>query len=291
VTRLLKLDVVVPAREEPFSTLSECLEGLLADRSSVDLQVVVAANGPGYGQTAAAARRFEAAFEGALRVVEVPEAGKARALAAGERAARGAAIAYLDADVVLLPGTLASMAAALAGDAPCFAAPRRFLLPPRSWITRAYTRVWEDLPAVGPDVGAGCYGVNRAGRGRWAIFPNLLADDAFVRTRFAEHERVVCGEGGALVRMPEGLALVRAVRRWRSGNQQLRAMLGVSADLRGGALRSFLQLVRQPRLWADLPVFILVTAAGRVWPPPRDNAWRTDRPRAAQDLADHQSTG
>jgi hypothetical protein len=143
-------------------------------------------------------------------------------------------------------------------------------------LTRAYARVWESLPGVAEDVGSGCYGVSAAGRDRWGVFPNLLADDAYVRTRFAAEERVVSGPG-ALVCMPEGVDLVRAVRRWRTGNAQLRSAMGSSADVGVGLVRNLAHIAARPGLWADLSAFTAITAAALLCPAPQGGAWRPSR--------------
>lgn len=271
-----RLDVIIPAREEPAAGLARCLDRLLADSAALDLAVIVVANGPDHAAVAAAADRYDRGFAGALRVVSTVESGKANALNVGDRHRRGGAVVYLDADVVLLPGTLLALAEALQGRSPRFAAPRRRLAPVRSRLTRAYVRVWESLPGVAADVGSGCYGVNAAGRDRWGSFPNLLADDAFVRTRFAADERVIAGPG-AVVRMPEGVDLVRAVRRWRTGNAQLRSAVGPSAQVGGGLVRNLTHIAARPALWADLSAFAAVTAAAFLWPAPQGGAWRPGR--------------
>jgi glycosyltransferase involved in cell wall biosynthesis len=276
-----RLDVIIPARDEPAAGLARCLDRLLADGAALDLAVIVVANGPAHAAVAAATDRYVRGFAGALRVVTTPVSGKANALNVGDRHRRGGAVVYLDADVVLLPGTLLALADALQGRSPRFAAPRRRLAPARGCLTRAYARVWESLPGVAADVGSGCYGVNAAGRDRWGSFPNLLADDAFVRTRFAADECVIAGPG-AVVRMPEGVDLVRAVRRWRTGNAQLRTAAGSSADVGGGLVRNLAHLAARPGLWADLSAFAAITAAALLAPAPQDGAWRPARRSAGR---------
>jgi glycosyltransferase involved in cell wall biosynthesis len=271
------LDVVIPARSEHAGSLAKCLGALLRERSTLDLRIVVVANGPDRAATAVAARKLLPSFGEALEVLETSELGKTSALNVGEQGWRGGPIVYLDADIVLAAGTLSGLAASLGGELPCFAAPRRIVVPSRNWMTRAYTRLWERLPAVTADVGAGCYGVNASGRARWDLFPEVLADDAYVRTRFAASERVISNFGGAVVAMPEGMDLVRTVRRWRSGNQQLRALKGPSADLRGGLFNNLAFLCRHPDLWPDLPAFAAITMAARFWRGPRSNNWSPAR--------------
>ncbi|WP_293351401.1 glycosyltransferase [Phenylobacterium sp.] len=279
------LDIIIPARGEG-ATLEACLDSIADDAGGLDLLVVVIVNGPDRGATLEAAARGHRRLDSAgvpVRIIEASSAGKASALNRGDAERRGCAAVYLDADVTLLPGTLTSLAGTLSGSAAVLAAPPLRLAPSRSPITRAFARVWSSLPAVAGDVvGAGCYGVSAAGRERWRDFPDLVADDAFVRSCFLKAERRLTDSGGFVVTFPDGARLIRTVSRWHAGNRQLRLLPpgrgGERRDPGAGPWRNLAHVVRRVDVWPNLPAYLYVRAAaalvayrgsGSAWAPVR----------------------
>jgi glycosyltransferase involved in cell wall biosynthesis len=259
-------DVVIPAHNEEAG-MAACLLSLLAQRGAVDINVVVVANGC-TDRTVEIAEGLRDAARAAghrLSVLELEEAGKARALNAADRLFRGDIHVYLDADIVLSSGALAALHRALADrPEPLMASPLPIPLLPAGHLARGYAEVWMQLPSVASQVvGLGCYAVNRAGRERWSEMPELVADDAFVRARFSEHERRLLADECFIYEFPSGRDLLGVLARWREGNREL-ARLSTRDDpsvrLRG-ALATF---AARPRLWRWLPSFALVSAAVRL---------------------------
>ncbi len=290
----MAVDVVVPARDEQHA-LGPCLRALMRDSDGLDLRVIVAANGCTDGTAAVARAVAPLAREQRceLFVIETARAGKTVALNAADARRRGCTAVYLDADTVLLPGALRALVAALEPAArPRLAAPRAMIARPETRLARSFARVWSSLPAVGPDVlGAGCYAVNAAGRARWASFPELTADDGYVRARFAPAERVVV-DGASLFVLPEGRDLVRAMRRWRRGNRELRRTDAVQrsgargGDPSAGLRRNLASIAARPMLWPQVPAFLLLTALARLPAPSlrrasgrRPDEWKPARER------------
>lgn len=214
-----RLSIIIPACNEE-ARIGACLRSIL-DQEGLDeggdsagaLQVVVVPNGCRDG-TADVARGFMGDFAARgwpLTVVELAAGGKLAALNAGDDAAASPARLYLDADIVLGPGLLAGLLAALDRPEPVYAGARLKVAPATSAISRRYARFWQTLPFITRGVsGAGLFAVNGAGRARWGRFPDIIADDAFVRGQFAPSERVLVdatyswpiSEGfGALVRV------------------------------------------------------------------------------------------
>lgn len=255
-----RLDVVVPAHDEQ-TLIGSCLHALFADAGPVDLRVIVVANGCADRTADAARASLPVNRPGRqLHVVETPIAGKATALNTGDGYRRDCATLYLDADTVLVPGTVPALVAALDATAtPRLVAPRPLPVRPAGRLARGYAAVWQRLPAVrGQVIGGGAYAVNPAGRRRWTDFPAVIADDAYVRSRFAPDERRLLDRGGFLLVLPEGRELIRVVRRWRGGNRQL------AADTpSAGPARNLAYLLGRPGLWPHLPAFALVTAASQ----------------------------
>jgi hypothetical protein len=293
------LDIVIPARGEA-ETLSGCLGALRQEATGLDAKVIVVANGEDRAATVAAALRFEVGFAAAgirLVAVEEPLPGKPRAMNRGDRERRGGTVMYLDADTVLLAGSLSPLVQALANHpAPLMMSPTPRLAAPRSWLSRHWALFWKALPAVSGDVmGGGCYAVNPAGRARWEQFPDVLGDDSFVRSRFAREERKLCESGGFLQVMPEGGALIESIRRWRAANDGLKGVPPPpcpTADSQnshpgGGVGRNLAHLVTHPRLWPYFPGFALAMALARLAPPAAGppGAWLPDRRATVPDQA------
>lgn len=254
------VDVVVPAHDEAGSLVA-FLRSVVVDAATLDLQVVVVANGCN-DDTAERARHLAASAveQGVLIVVEeLPQAGKARALRAGDRHWRGGVLVHLDADTVLLPGALSALARTLAArQTPTLASPRPLIVRPRGWVSRSFARLWSRLPSVADDViGAGCYAVNAPGRQRWDEVPDVVADDAWLRSRFAWQERVLSKPAFLLI-LPEWPELVSVVGRWRNGNAELR-----TASPAAGARRGATTVIGRPWLWPALPGFLVVLLASR----------------------------
>ena len=89
---------------------------------------------------------------------------------------------------------------------------------------RAYYRVWARLPYVREGmIGVGVYALSEEGRRRFAEFPEIIADDGYVRMLFSPSERVRVDDAPVRVYAPEGLSdLVRIKTRSRLGRYELR---------------------------------------------------------------------
>lgn len=279
----LELDIIIPARGETH-TLPFCLQALLCDGAGLALRVIVVANGPDCEPTAQGAARFAEAFAQAghdLRVLETPRPGKVAALNLGDPARRACPVIYLDADAIILPGTLSVIARRLSEtEAPRLVCPALQVVRPDGWLARQYSAVWSELPAVRSDVmGSGCYGVNLAGRARWGAFPDLLSDDGFVCSRFAPSERLRLADAGIFFALLEGWDLIAARRRWRRGALELRR-LPPTAPADPAMIRAHGRRMRReaistlltPRLWPGVPAYLAVTLLGRVGLRPRPKA-------------------
>lgn len=185
------ISVIVPASNEA-ALIGRCLKALLASRISAPVEVIVVANGC-VDDTASEARSCagQAADRGwRLEVIERAEGGKPGALNAGDAAACGSVRVYLDADVTVTPDLLAQLATVLDAPMPRYAS-GQVDIAATTPISRAYARIWRRVPFMRDVVpGCGLFAVNADGRARWDDFPNIIADDVFVRLQFAPQERV-----------------------------------------------------------------------------------------------------
>ncbi len=280
------LDVIIPARSEA-ALLPRCLEALLLDANGLDLKVIVVANGPDRASTTAAAAPFGHLFRDQgheLVLLETPVAGKANALNMGDREARGGCVAYLDADAVILPGSLPSMLETLSDASPLLACPRLHVVRSDDFIARHFGEVWRHTPAVTHGViGAGCYAVNAAGRRRWTVFPEISGDDAFVCSLFSDAERRHLERGGFFFVLPDGSGVFGMRRRWRRSKLELQAFqagtVAAKPPSTSGAVRAAAAIISKPRLWLSTPIFALVSLVARV-SEHRPRRWRLGRSSA-----------
>ena len=217
------LSVIIAANNEE-GYIQPCLEALLAQNVQARLQVIVAANActdRTIDRVAEFSYRF-AKVGHALTCMTIAQPGKTNALNQGDAAARAAIRIYLDADVICDPALLGQVLQALSVDHPLYATGTLAVMPAKTWITRAYARIWTQTPFVKSGaVGAGFFAVNGPGRARWQAFPDIISDDTFVRLHFAPPERV---EVPARYHWPmvEGLArLIRVRRRQNAGVDQI----------------------------------------------------------------------
>ncbi|MCZ4368587.1 glycosyltransferase family 2 protein [Sulfitobacter dubius] len=209
------VSVLIPAHNEA-DWLPACLDALCAaDPVAGPVEVIVVANGC-TDDTAEVARKKAPAFEArgwAFRVLELAQGSKLGALNAGEAAARGAVLVYLDADVLISPPLLAQLAEALVEDAPRYASGMPQVTTSGDWVSRHYTRFWQTTGFMTHGVpGFGVFAMNRAGRARWGEWPDIISDDTFARLNFRPEERIAVPAPYAWP-MIEGFAPLVRVRR------------------------------------------------------------------------------
>lgn len=215
--------VIVPASNEA-GYIGACLAAVLASDTGAPFETIVVANGC-TDDTAAKARaagRRAGRADRPVRIVDIPEGGKLRALQRGDEAARAPLRLYLDADVIVSPGLIGALIAALQGEGARYASGTPCIAPPQSAVTRAYARFWQRLPFFTTGVpGFGLFAMNAEGRARWGRWPDIVSDDTFARLNFAPSERHIVPETYSWP-MIEGLAgLVRVRRRQDRGVREI----------------------------------------------------------------------
>jgi glycosyltransferase involved in cell wall biosynthesis len=250
LNREAPISVVVPAHDE-VAVIGRLLEAL-SDRRRDD-EIVVVCDGC-TDATAEVARLWPG-----VHVIEQERLGKPAALNTGDRAATLFPRFYVDADVVVTMGTLRHVARAMSG--PVLAGAPRLEVDTRraSRAVRAYYDIWTRLPYASEAVlGSGVIGLTAEGRARFGEFPDLIADDDFVRRRFAVPERATAGR--FTVTTPQRMGPLIAIKtRSRLGILQLDELEGSAPRASGepGA-RALLRLLRQPALWPHIAVYVLV---------------------------------
>jgi len=248
--------VVIPAHNEQ-AVIGRCLAAMLAGAAPGELEVIVVCNGC-TDQTAQIARSFGPD----VVVIESNIPSKVAALNTGDRAARSFPRFYVDADIVLPLESLRRVAAVLRQGRCLAAAPRMSVdLTDCSAGVRAFYSVWMNHPYfVSGMIGSGVYALTSQGRARFQEFPNITADDAFVRRLFGNHERLTVSSAVFTVRAPRTLrSLLKIKTRSRRGNMELaRRFPAMSCQSHGGFAAFAAALLKRPLLWPALLVYALV---------------------------------
>lgn len=281
--------VIIPAHNEA-GYIGRCLASVFAQTvargQAGPFRVVVAANGCS-DATASEAEAMRAQAEAAnweLVVIDIPEGGKPNAFNRGDAAAGpmapGDMRVYLDADIEMEPGLFAELMQALDRKDPAYASGQMVVTEADSWVTRRFMDLWRQVPYMTASgvTGAGLFAVNVAGRARWGAFPEVIADDTFVRLQFSPNERI--GVSSAYYWPPvEGFrALVRVRRRQDAGGRELQEKF---PDLFHNEGKPSVSLGKHLRLFLGDPVgylvYVCVKFTVRYGAQRSDRVWRRGR--------------
>ncbi|MEO7061277.1 MAG: glycosyltransferase [Lapillicoccus sp.] len=192
--------MIVPAHDES-SVIERCLRSLCDSR--LPLAIIVSCNGCS-DDTAARARAITPPPGVAITVLETTTPSKVAAIRAAEDLDPVFPRLYVDADVVVSGAAVSAVVGALSAG-PVLAArpPLRYDVTGASPLVASFYRARESTPELMSSLwGAGFYAISRAGRARWGALPDGVADDLFVDSRFADHEKVIVGDSPVLVQTP-----------------------------------------------------------------------------------------
>ena len=255
--------VVIPAHNEEV-VIGRCLDALLDGVPAGAMEIVVACNGC-TDRTAEIAR----AYGEPVKVVEPVTASKAAALNLGEQAVSAFPRFYVDADVVLRWAGVRTIVEAMESSGAMAAAPvAKTQFDNASCLVRAFYGVWTRTAYFQAGmIGCGVYALSKAGRARFDRFPEIIADDGFIRSRFTGSQRISVPEAAVAVFGPRTWsALIKAKTRSRLGRYELNRQFADQVhaeqdekDYRG----TVMALVRSPRCWACLPIYLLVNFVAR----------------------------
>lgn len=255
------ISIIIPARNEEAvigRTLKEFTNGAAAN----ELDVIVVCNGC-FDRTATVALQCGSP----VRVIETEIAGKCNALNIGDRAAGSFPRIYVDADVTLTIDAIRALASRLSRGDVLAVAPRAHVETNGcSWAVRRYYDIRSRLPSAEQGIGgSGVYALSEAGRKRFADFPNVTADDGFVRMNFTAEERGTLSDVYSTVFAPRTIQNLIALRtRAYFGTRELRSSypdLWKNADEPNH--RSLLKLFRDPSLWLKLSIYVAVNLIAR----------------------------
>lgn len=252
------ISIIIPAHNEA-QVIRRCLEQATSSLGPGEAEVIVVCNGCS-DDTAKIAKAYGAP----VRVIETAIPSKVHALNLGDEAAAGFPRVYMDADIRMEGRTIRRIAEVL-NEGPCLAASptMNMDLERSSWFVRAYYRIWGALPYTREGfMGVGVYALSEAGRRRFDRFPEVIADDGYVRMLFDHSERVAVPDCVSVVVGPAQLRdLIKIKTRSRLGFYQLRrrfpelAAREAAGKQYGRASRGILA---HPLLWPSALVYLAV---------------------------------
>jgi glycosyltransferase involved in cell wall biosynthesis len=256
--------------------------------------VVVVCNGCS-DDTAAVARGFAPT----VRVIESEVASKTHALNLGDQVSRAFPRIYADADVVITVDAIQALARRLEqGDVLAVAPTPDFDFADCSWLIRKYYDIRSRLPSSREGIGgSGVYALSEEGRKRFARFPDVIADDVYVRLQFAPQERVTLTSARSTVFPPRTISQLIAVRvRAYTGMFELAHRFpGLHVNKGEANHRTLVALFKEPRLWPGLLTYCCVNVIARCRASTRRHtqapSWERDNTsRIAQSAASPKST-
>ena len=255
------ISIIIPAHNES-AVIARTLRAITDGAEPGELEVLVVCNGC-TDQTASIARRFGSP----VRVIETEVPSKTHALNLGDEETRGYPRIYLDADVLLEITAVRRLAARLeSGEVLAVAPTANYDVSGCSMLVRAFFEVRSHLPSSREGIGgSGVYALSEAGRRRFGQFPNLTADDGYVRVHYRTEERETVLAAMSTVFPPRTLADLTAQKiRSHYGSFELQSMFPHLWQNRGESNnRTLIRLFRRPQLWMGLAVYCSVMAFAR----------------------------
>lgn len=247
------ISIIVPAHNE-CSVIARTLSAWVSALAAGDMEAIVVCNGC-TDNTADVARRFLPSD----KVIETDVASKTHALNLGDQEACTYPRVYVDADVVISVDALHALERQLEKGGVHAVAPTPDIdLTGCSWLVRKYYDIRSRLPSALEGIGgSGVYALSEVGRKRFAQFPNVIADDIFVRLQFAAGERLTLPSVKSTVFPPRTIAQLAAVRtRAYAGLSQVALCYPeLSANKGKTNNRTLLAQFKFPQLWPGLLIY------------------------------------
>lgn len=277
------ISIVVPAHNES-SVIARTLDqwGTPPRRgtpASDEIGVVVVCNGC-TDDTANVARRFGPT----VHVVESDIASKTHALNLGDQISGAFPRIYADADIVITADAIRALAKRLEqGDVLVVAPTADIDLTGCSSLVRKYYGIRSRLPSSQEGIGgSGVYALSEAGRGRFGQFPDIIADDTYVRLQFKPEERETLPGARSTVFPPRTVPQLIAVRsRVYRGTFELAQRFPELGVNKGEAnSRALIALIKELHLWPGLLIYFCVNILARcratLWSRSRAHPWQRD---------------
>ena len=218
-----KATIIIAAYNES-SVIRHTLQSLLKNQPINNFQILVICNG--------CSDNTEHIIQNEFNTVlchTIPQASKSLAIRYAESLNPGFPRLYLDADIALRSTDATSLIQYAENQ------PDAALIIPSSLVdtqhcdalVKRFYRAWYNTPFVRQlGFGAGTYLLNQAARSRFHIWPELIADDGFIRSQFLSQEIHVLKQHQVRVKAPKNTnTLIKVKARSKLGNIELREYL------------------------------------------------------------------
>jgi len=256
------ISIIIPAHNEEL-VIQDCLSGLLSGIESDEFEVVVVCNACS-DRTAL----IVGSISEKITCIEVEKASKTNALNVGDAAAHGFPRVYMDADVRMKSADVKKMAGALEEGllmavSPCMKMDMSYA----SWVVRAYYDVWSNLPYCRAGlIGVGVYALSEEARSRFEKFPDIIADDGYIRLLFSSHERGSIAGVESIIRAPSHVkGLLKIKTRSRLGGYELKEKFPELFENDDKDYSSTIsEMIVAWRLWPKLLAYLMVNVLSRM---------------------------
>ena len=251
------ISVIVPAFNEA-AVIADTLSPLAEAAERGEIEVIVVPNNCS-DDTSARAR----AICPAAMVLESSIPGKANAINIGAVHARGEALVFLDADLIVSEGAIRDLCApVIEGLAQASCGRMQVDLQGADWAVRQFYKGWSFSPYHDAGKFGGLFALSMPLAKRIFPIPNVIADDEYISRRVPHGQTQFVHESSFTVFAPRRFAdLIKIRKRSRRGTLQLET-LQIEAGTRqigGGAFQTiFRRAARRPTAWAGVLVYTLI---------------------------------
>ena len=209
---------IVPAHNES-SVIRRCLDSLIF-QEGLDT-IIVACNGCSDDTATIVRTEYPSVI-----CLDIEKPSKVNALNEAETHINSWPVFYIDADIAISDGAVKRICQGMEEENLLLAAPEPVIDTSKSpWLVRRFYDIWLRLPYIREGVIATCtFVISEEGRKRFGKFPDVIADDGYVRSHFHDHELGNIAGAKVFVSAPRTVqSLIKIKTRARLGNVELKA--------------------------------------------------------------------
>lgn len=253
--------IIIPAHNEA-SVIKESLSEYIEKIYEPGFEVIVVCNGC-TDNTSLITKEIS----DKLICIETDVASKTYAINLGESVANYYPIIYQDADIILTVDAVNAICEGFKEGYLAMSIEPSMDTDNSSWFVKAYYDIWLSLPYCKAGmIGSGVYAISEKGRERFYEFPDIIADDGYVRCNYKENERGVVNTCRAIVKAPKNLAsLLKIKTRSRLGGYEL---FDKYPNLVKSEVKNYktaaIDLLCKIQIWPKLVVYIAVNLITRI---------------------------
>ncbi len=214
-----------------------------------------------------------------VKLLSLATPGKSAAIRSAEAVTDVLPRVYLDADTQVTGPAMVVMLTALSGGHLAARPPVRFDTSHSTRPVRRFYAVRSHLPGVMHDLcGAGVYGLSAEARGRFADFPDVIADDLFAARMVSAAETTILDCDAAVVTVPhDARSLVRTLSRVYRGNREIARLMPEHRAINTATTgRQLLDHLRLERRIVDVVTYSTLVLAGRLLSLRDQRRWQRD---------------